>query len=233
MKKTNRKRIMILAAVVLLLLIGSVSAYFTSTDEAKNTWTVGKVEIDLQEPLYDENNPEESQNMAPNKVVHKDPKVENTGENDAFVFLKVSIPKANVAVASQDGSKQDSVLQELFDYGISSDWVKVEEDTSAVDKNTYVYAYGNADECTALTKGGVTSVLFKNTEAADAAEPGAVGKISFKNVIEGQGLEAVTLEIPVEAYAIQTTDLTSDNVKSPSEVWNILSKQSVENAVND
>lgn len=233
MKKTNKKRIMILIAVALLLLIGSVSAYFTSTDTAKNTWTVGEVEIDLQEPLYDEKNPEESQNMTPNKVVHKDPKVENTGENDAFVFLKVSVPKANIAVASQDGSKQDSVIQELFDYGISSEWVKVEEDTSAADKNTYVFAYGNADECTALAKGDVTSVLFRNTEATDASEPGAIGKISFKNVIEGQGLEAVTLEIPVEAYAIQTTDLTADNVKSPSEVWSILSRQSGDNTVNN
>lgn len=221
----NRKKFTVIAALAAVMLIGGISAYFTSTDNAENTWTVGNVEIDLQEPGYDQFNEIEAENMTPNEVIHKDPQVKNTGANDAYVFVKVAIPKANVTVASQDGHKQDAALQELFDYGINNGWVKVAEDTSAADKNVYVFAYGTESECTVLPKNEFTSVLFKNTEAEGAAEAGAVGMITFKNVIEGQGLENMMLKIPVEAYGIQTTDLTAADVKTPSEVWNVINNQ--------
>lgn len=221
----NRKKLVVLAAMAAVMVIGGISAYFTSTDSAKNTWTVGNVEIDLQEPEYDQHNETEAKEMTPNKVIHKDPKIQNTGENDTYVFLKVSIPKANVALADQDGKKQAASLQELFDYTVNSGWVKVAEDKSATDKNTYVFAYGTDTACTKLAKGEYTSVLFKNTEAAGMADAGTVGLITFKNVIEGQGLEGVTLHIPVDAYGIQTADLTSTDVATPVEVWNIINNQ--------
>lgn len=221
----NRKKVVIVTALAALMMVGGISAYFTSTDNAENTWTVGNVEIDLQEPGYDQFNPEESKGMTPNEVIHKDPKIRNTGSNDAYVFMKVSIPKANVAVATQDGTKQEAQLQELFDYTINNGWVKVAENTSAADKNTYVFAYGTDTVCTALAKDDFTSVLFKNTETAGMAEAGTVGLITFKNVIEGQGLESITLHIPVEAYGIQTTDLTAQDVTSPAEVWKVINNQ--------
>ena len=226
MIRKNRKTLVIAAALAAVMLIGGVSAYFTSTDTAENTWTVGNIKIDLQEPGYDEFNEAEAENMTPNKVIHKDPQVKNTGDNDAYVFIKVSIPKANVATAAQDGAKEEAALQELFDYGINSGWVKVAEDTSAADKNTYVFAYGTETECTALAKNEVTSVLFKNADKEGLAEAGAVGFITFKNVIEGQGLENITLNIPVEAFGIQTTDLTAADASSPAEVWAVINNQS-------
>ena len=56
-------------------------------------------------------------------------------------------------------------------------------------------------------------------------------KITFLNVIEGQqfadgtGLEESETEINVQAYAIQTTDLTSNDVTTPSAVWQVLANQ--------
>ena len=69
----------------------------------------------------------------------------------------------------------------------------------------------------ALAKNASTSALFD--------------KITFLNVIEGQqfadgtGLEESETEINVQAYAIQTTDLTSNDVTTPSAVWQVLANQ--------
>lgn len=225
MIRKNKKTLVIVAALAVVMMIGGISAYFTSTDSAENTWTVGNIEIDLQEPGYDQFNSEEANEMTPNAVIHKDPQICNTGNNDAYVFLKVSVPKANVATANQNGTKQEASVQELFDYKINTGWVKVAEDTSASDKNTYVFAYGTETACKALAENETTPVLFKNTEATGMAQAGVVGMITFKNVIEGQGLENITLELPVQAYGIQTTDLTAADVVSPTAVWEILNNQ--------
>ena len=138
----------------------------------------------------------------------------NVGTNDAFVFLEVSVPKANVRTASADGTAQPAAVQELFSYGISEGWTKVTEETSASDKNTYVYAYADSETaCSPLKAGGSTPPLFKNQ------------KVTFINILEGQGLEGKTLEIPVHSYGIQTTDLGESDAISPSEVWDILKRQ--------
>mgnify|MGYP003284012381 CR=1 FL=1 len=210
----NKKRMIFIAAVLVLLLgVGGVSAYFTSTDNATNSWTVGDVTIELLEEEYDKVPEAERQNITPNQSFTKDPVVKNVGTNDAFVFLRFSVPKANVKIASQDGSAQTSQMQELFDYTIQDGWVKVSEDTSAADKNTYVYSYGTEAACKALAAEASTPSLFKDNQ------------ITFINVLEGQGLEGTTLEIPVESFGIQTTDLGESDATSPSAVWDILIHQ--------
>ena len=209
-----KKATVFFAVFVMLFAIGGVSAYFTATDEAENRWTVGDVTIELLEEEYDKVPEEERHNITPDKVFTKDPIVRNVGTNDAFVFLEVSVPKANVRTASADGTAQPAAVQELFSYGISEGWTKVTEETSASDKNTYVYAYADSETaCSPLKAGGSTPPLFKNQ------------KVTFINILEGQGLEGKTLEIPVHSYGIQTTDLGESDAISPSEVWDILKRQ--------
>lgn len=208
MLKKNRKLLVI--AMVVVLAFGAFAAYFTSTDTATNTWTVGQVKIDLVEPEYDESDTED---ITPNQELPKDPQIVNEGVNDAFVFIKVEIPKADVIVADQDGTKGAKAVQELFAYEWDDAWTLVDSDTSGANSNTYILAYGGDDACTALANGNTTTPVFKD------------GKITFVNVIEGQDLELSTLTIPVEAYAIQTTDLTAADVKAPADVWDIVSTQ--------
>lgn len=209
---TRRKQVAAATAICAILALGTTLAYFTSTDSATNTFTVGNVTIDLTEPGFDSQSSEHS-DITPNKEFVKDPTVTNTGTNDAFVFVKFSIPKANVTVADLNGVKGTQSVQELFSYTIADGWVKVQEDTTKSDANTYVYAYATGSNCTALASGNSAPVLFQGS------------KITFKNVIEGQGLENTTLNIPIDAYGIQTTDLTAGDVTSPSEVWTILANQ--------
>lgn len=218
MKKRN-KNLVILAAVLLVFVIGTVSAYFTSSDKAVNVWTVGEVEIDLQEPSWDPDNPPEK--IRPNQVFAKDPQIKNTGENEAFVFLKVRVPMADIASADvETGERVASVNKELFSYEVNQGWAQIGnssiENIDGVDYTTYIYAYGSEQACTKLNAGNTTS-------------PALFNEVKFVNAIEGQGLESVVIEMPIEAYGIQTTDITDRDVTSPEEVWNVLNNQTVKN----
>lgn len=229
MTKSRKKQVVVAMALIAVMMIAGTSAYFTASEEATNKWTVGKVEIDLQEPEYEKHKDEETGEITPNMELHKDPMVNNTGNNDAFVFMRVRIPKATVKVAAQDGSAPASAtMQELFDYRWNNGWTVI--DTREVkDGNStyqeYVVAYGTANECTALKPGETTSVLFVNGDGNHIANKGVAGLITFKNVIEGQGLENVTLNLNVESFAIQTANITTEDTKNPVKVWNILTAQ--------
>lgn len=216
MKKNllNKRNMIIVAVICMVMAIGGISAYFTATDSATNSWTVGKVTIEGSEPEYDKV-PEERENITPNKEMTKDPQITNTGINDAYVFIRVTVPKATVKTAAQNGTVQAAASKELFTYTVNSGWYQVSK-TEGTDSNVYVYAYASSTACTALKANATTPSLFKNN------------KITFINIVEGQ-LEEKTLEMPVEFFGIQTSDLNDkedgiDKV-SPSAVWNILINQ--------
>ena len=209
--RLREKGSMLLAAFLLAVVaIGGISAYFTDVDSVANVFTIGKVKIDLTEPAYDAH-PQDHQNLTPNKSLDKDPYVTNTGINDAFVFTEFTIPKAEVKTAAENGSQNTAVNQELFQYQISEGWTQVVKEDRE-DGCRYVYAYGSNEACTPLSAGQTTPVLF------------ADGKIRFLNVIEGQGLEEEMLELPVDAYGIQTVDLDGGKT-APADVWAVLENQ--------
>ena len=209
-RKTKRigKAAVIAGALAAIMAVGGASAYFTATDNKDNTWTVGNVNIELQETGYDAAQDERT-NITPNMELTKDPQILNDGTNDAFVFMRVQVPKANVKVATQDNTSFTEEVQELFDYTFDDGWTVIDT-KEGTDSNTYVCVYGSATKCQALAKDATTPTLFKD------------GKITFKNVLEGQGLDGTTLEMPVEAFAIQTADITESDTDVPSEVWSVL-----------
>lgn len=100
-----KKRILLTTASVVLLAafaVGGMLAYLTDTDEVTNTFTVGNVLIDLTEPNYPGN--DKTTGIVPNQEIKKDPKITNTGKNDAIVFMKVTVPVKSVATANADGT---------------------------------------------------------------------------------------------------------------------------------
>lgn len=219
MLKNRNKNLIIIAAMIVILVVGGVSAYFTSSDKATNVWTVGEIDIDLQEPSWDTDNPPTK--IRPNQVFLKDPQVRNIGENDAYVFLRVKVPMANVATANTStGERITAVNQELFSFSTNPGWIQVGNSTveniDGTDYMVYIYAYGNQQTCTALIAGSKTV-------------PPLFNEVKFINAIEGQGLERAVITMPIEAYGIQTTDLTDNDLKTPVAVWNILNNQTVEN----
>lgn len=104
----TKKKILVLAltiAMAAILAVGGSLAYLTDTDNATNTFTVGNVKIELIEKQTGEDGLEEfDQNkvLKPGKsndgnAVSKIVTVENTGANDAWVWVELKIPTALVS----------------------------------------------------------------------------------------------------------------------------------------
>ena len=188
--KKNTVKIMTLAGILCLASVGGVSAYLTDYEKVSNEFTVGKVDIELKEPEW---KPEENKKIEPSKVIHKDPQITNTGTNDAFVYMEVSIPMANVEAAAENGERLGKKVQELFYFEAKDNWMQLSVQNTE-SRRTYTYAY------TKILKPQETSEALFDT-------------VKFLNLIEGQ-LDGQTFEIPVRAYAIQTsyTGGSSDNM---------------------
>ena len=188
--KKNTVKIMTLAGILCLASVGGVSAYLTDYEKVSNEFTVGKVDIELKEPEW---KPEENKKIEPSKVIHKDPQITNTGTNDAFVYMEVSIPMANVEAAAENGERLGKKVQELFYFEAKDSWMQLSVQNTE-SRRTYTYAYKK------ILKPQETSETLFDT-------------VKFLNLIEGQ-LDGQTLEIPVRAYAIQTsyTGGSSDNL---------------------
>ena len=224
MKKTRKK---LLASIAACILAGTMAfngtlAYLTDTEGAVNIATVGKVNIDLEEPGYPGNDSDEVKSIIPNQEIVKDPQVENTGDNAAIVYLKVDVPQETFTELGADGTKGETKLQDLFALkGLSENWELIRTETSTdadtgKSKTTYVYAYRKT-----LGKGAKTDKLFE--------------KVQMKNAIEDD-LSGHVEDIVITACAIQATDipdinlaagengnLSSDSLKA---VYDIFLKQS-------
>lgn len=217
--KKNIKPIAIAGAAVACLGIAGVSAYFTDAGKITNTFTVGSIKVKPEEPHWDPENPPED--ITPNQEFAKDPQVENVGKNDAYIFLQVKVPKANVVVAGQDGKKAEAAVTELFSYEINSGWAQIAEDTSDEEFNLYTYVYGTGANAkpTPLAKDATTPTLFDH--------------IKFANVVEDEGLEGKQLDVEVTTYAIQTNYLTdgdnngedNSSATTAAKIWEILKNQ--------
>lgn len=179
--KNNMKKILLLTGVLCLASVGGVSAYLTDYDKVSNQFTVGKVDVELTEDNW---KPDDHKKIEPGKVISKDPRIKNTGINDAYAYLEVSIPTANVIAAADNGSRLEKRVQELFSFQSKASWTKL--NSQKVGNNqVYVFAYNKT-----LKPQETTESLFDT--------------VRFLNIIEGQ-LDGQQLEIPVRAYAIQAS----------------------------
>ena len=207
MNKKKVKATVATMAMVGVLAAGGIMAYFTDADTATNTFSLGKVSLDLQEPNW-----EPPQNITPNQEITKDPQVKNDGVNEEFVFLTVDVPYANIVTANADGTKNAAADTELFSYTVNAGWKELgaaQKDTAkGVVRHTYVY--GTDTACTALAKDAVTPALFSS--------------VTFCNAVEDQNLETSTKEILLNAYGIQTTDINGGTTV-PAEVWEVIQNQ--------
>lgn len=194
MKKSKKKLVLAIAACTLSLTLafGGTLAYMTDTEGATNTVTVGRVNIDLEEPGYPGNDSDEVKNIIPNQEVVKDPQIENTGNNDALVFLRVEVPQEEFTELDADNNVGEKKLQDLFILkNVSDQWELLRTETVAGEggkaKTSYVYGYKKT-----LEKDAITDKLFQ--------------KVQMKNVVESD-LSGNVEDIIVTACAIQATDI--------------------------
>ena len=153
-----KKKVLSIALVMALfaIMVGGTLAYFTAEDEVTNTFTIGSVKIevvedfDKPEAMIPVVTPDESD---PN-YINKDARVQNTGDNDAYVQMYVAIPKALddvkafVVVPAQEGSWED---------------VPVSVGTAVIDgiiHNVYRYRYDSILAPGEETPNAITAAYF-------------------------------------------------------------------------
>jgi len=198
---------MIASAILAVIAVGGITAYLYDSKTADNVFTVGKVTIFLTEEEYDSHE-DERKGLYQNQILHKDPKITNTGINDAVAFLRVDVPQRNVYLADPSGGTTAPKLQELFiladetalypngtdqapavlsAHSVDDNWLllKTEDKTSFV---SYYYGYTKL-----LSKDESTETLFDY--------------VRYKAVVEGQLSANDNLDMGVTAYAIQADSI--------------------------
>ena len=121
-----KKKIIALCLIVALAataVIGGTLAYFTDTDEATNTFTMGNVRIDLQETFDAQNAVLRPGSQSTNKI-EKKVWIENTGSENAYVWYEWYIPSV---LDSTDGSTGTNNVLHVNSNG--STWDKYRTDS--------------------------------------------------------------------------------------------------------
>ena len=122
-----KKKIIALCLIVALAataVIGGTLAYFTDTDEATNTFTMGNVQIDLKETFDAQNAVLRPGSQSTNKI-EKKVWIENTGSENAYVWYEWYIPSV---LDSTDGSTGTNNVLHVNSNG--STWDKYRENSA-------------------------------------------------------------------------------------------------------
>lgn len=161
------------ASIAAVAIAGGTLAYFTATDEAENTFTIGDVSIALHEPGWTESGKADGADWYPNEALAKDPKVENTSKaNPVIVRVKVD---------GIDGEKIHSEYGDDYAGGNTyntADW-------TLMDDGYYYYNY-------AVEAGETTNQLFDRIrldKGVKSASEVTVDSVDvYAEAIQAQGL---------------------------------------------
>lgn len=193
MRNINKNKILIIFAsslLVIAMIAAGISLAMLSqnTENRANNFTFGNVSIDLSEPEWDELAPEEKI-VYPGRTISKDPIITNTGENDLYAYIEVSVPKKTVRTVKEENGKEvivEAELLELFSFNANDGWTLITRDDSSEDYTTYLYAY----TAEVLSPNKSTNALFD--------------EVTYVNMLEGEIPMGTVLEMPIKAYAIQS-----------------------------
>ena len=225
--RKNAKKVMaiVLALVMVVACVGAgIGAYFTGVDKKSDTYVIGQIEVEI----VGEDNLYSAENLTPNYEYAFERAVHNTGVNDAYVFMTITLPCDNVFLHNLEGNhtRRNAVLTQLFMYGtngvmgVNDEWALVTEGKYGhnviVGMEEYLYNYteergslGNDNTVTyvyAYVGDGDTLARL----APDATTVALFDTMKFANVSDTEeqyNIEETAGQIVTRTYAIQ-----ADNV---------------------
>lgn len=208
--KTKRKALLLTFCAVLLVVasvLGTI-AYLTANDTVTNTFTVGRVAINLDEAKVTEDGKavtpaervkENRYKLLPGHTYTKDPTVTVLkGSESSYIKMTVTFTKAKEldAIFAPNGAELTSIFK---DYD-SANWI-AKGNTENTDANTRTYEFWYKDAVDA--------------SADDVALDALFDFITVPNNITGKQLATIKdMTITVNAYAIQ-----ADGFKTAEEAW--------------
>lgn len=196
----TKTKALVLALCAVLLVVTTVfvtMAFLTSEDSVQNTFTVGKVEITLDEAKVDsygneianaERVKENEYKLIPSHTYVKDPTIHvDSNSEDCYLFVKI-----------QNDLGSDGVINGIANNG----WVLVEGTQD-------VYCYygvtdGETNSTKQIVKPGKDKKVFDTFTFGEKANP------------DNYDTATKNAEIIVTAYAIQADGLSE---KTPAEIW--------------
>lgn len=216
--KTKKKALLLSFCAVLLVaasVLGTM-AFLTSQDTVVNTFTVGKVELKLDEAKVTPDGvtvptatrvQENSYKLMPGHSYTKDPTVTVLeGSEESFIKMEVTVNKHELLWNS--GLR----ITDCFK-GYSEDWIYITDKADRTnDTRTYVFYY--KDTVSALDGDVVLPALFKEVVVPDTLTNDTIQLLN-------------DLKITVKAYAIQadgfktsaTYDSTEDYIADANTAW--------------
>lgn len=194
-----KKKLMTVLALVLVIAmsVAGTYAYLTSTDEVVNTFTVGNVQIKLDEAKA---NPDgtlvpnadrvkaNSYKLLPGHTYAKDPMVTVLNGSESS-YVKMTVTFSNAAALDAIFAPNGATLTSIFNGYDSANWIykNVTEDT---EKDTRTYEFWYKDTVAAPDDDVALDALFDSITV-----PGSIDNAKLAT-IEG-------MTITVNAYAIQ------------------------------
>lgn len=229
MKKATKTLLLMLCAVVLVVssVLGTV-AYLTSEAEVKNTFTVGKVQIKLEETnqiTRTDGTVGLDLHLLPGIPVDKDPTVTVLqNSEDCYVRMKVAVANVTEMKAAFAGLKYTGVHGSDIDYVqdnmlllhlIVSDWkaedwafASYSEDTTN-DIGTYEFRY--------VGTGTTDGIMAK--PGADTKLPALFTEITIPGAMDNTKIaNLASVEVNVTAEAIQAAGFVAEGNKTAADV---------------
>ena len=191
MKRMKKSLPAATALILMILIVNSSIAYFTSKDKAGNVYTVGSVDIKIDEPSWD---PGEDHPIEPGKEHDKDPVVTNTGNNDAYVRIRLCISDYS-AFIKHGGNDYD--ITSMFNIG--SKWVKTGGPVIDSEDDTVRFTYTYTE---VLPVGKVTEPLFTKVTMPDFIDSDMIRDMDneFDVTVQADAIQADGFSNYTEAF---------------------------------
>ena len=181
--------VMLCAALLVVSAVLGTLAYFTDTDNATNTFTVGKVGIELDEAEVNPNGTLKSEDRVKENKYHllpgmeyiKDPTIKvDADSEDCYLFVKVENGIKNIEGDKTVAAQMDELGWKSVD-GIQNVYVYAKEaqlDKCAVSKDTNVKVF----ETFTIDGDNVTNAVLESYENASIVVTAyAVQKAGFED----------------------------------------------------
>ena len=231
MKNKKLKQILCIGLILCILASIGIGAYLTSTDVKSDVYTVGNVSAEIIA-----NGDMEIDNVGallPGTEHVYQRAVKNTGINDAYVFLSLTIPYEMVGVSDEDGTQIGERTRQLFTPGVEGGYIGAEwklvdvgfigeyeiEDNgqycgehdkySAVVGDTITYVYGFIGDNT----DGSLKVLKSGEQTSNLVETMKLTNLYSIDKIDG--------EISTKLYAIQDA-YVNGGISDVNGVWAVI-----------
>lgn len=175
----------LVAALAVVAIAGTSLAYFTDKDAKTNTFTLGNVDIELNEENW----------AAPTAAVPdveyaKDPVVTNIGENDAWIRVDVTLSDA-AAFTAAAARHQITDLATIFADHDETKWTLAGEPVYNNENDTLTYSY-----------------YYNTVLAVDESTDALFTSVTIPAEFDNDDMKEIgpDFTIDVTAHAIQTAD---------------------------